>query len=146
MKGAGQGIEDSVALAEILDQVEGVDDFAKATKQFERFRKSRVETILRYSKQSAERWTLEDGPVQQERDKVRQAVWNAKPIVWDEVEQNEFANPMTPAFIKWLNHYDVMHEVMALTDVFALRCISDCAIGTSISCKGTRPTGWHYTD
>lgn len=91
--------------------MEGLDDLAKATKQFERFRKSRVETILRYSKQSAERWTLEDGPVQQERDKVRQAVWNAKPIAWDKVEQDEFANPMGPAFIKWLNFYDVKHEV-----------------------------------
>ena len=49
--------------------------------------------------------------MQQERDNMRTAIYKAKPVVWEEIEQDQFANPMTPSFLKWLNQYDIMREV-----------------------------------
>jgi salicylate hydroxylase len=85
-QGAGQTIEDAVALADCLAGVAVADDLPRALERYESLRRPRTRRVQRWSRLAADLMHLPDGPEADRRDAVLQKL---------------------PAELAWIHGYDV---------------------------------------
>jgi salicylate hydroxylase len=123
-QGLSQGIEDGVALAEMLKYLNSdKSNLSELLERFEKFRRPRAIKFWEQSEELMKTHLLPEGPAQMERfevyNKVGQGVkmLNASAIDWEEV-QMDMEKPMhTLEFQKFLLKYDVIKEVSFPIDI-----------------------------
>ncbi|KAH6654607.1 hypothetical protein BKA67DRAFT_284225 [Truncatella angustata] len=119
--GVSQGIEGAVALARLLRRRNHANaNIPKLLELFEQFRRPRVEKFATMSLGNAAANSLTDGPEQESRDARYRAMNNSsepKPVAAQEPVTMDINAPQhSPAFQKWMNEYDVVHELDRFVD------------------------------
>lgn len=94
-QGAAQAVEDGATLAEELEKCESLDDLPEILRHYELLRKARVETIQQGARKHGETWHYEDGPEQEERDRLMRQKGGENPDSWSDTN-----------FQKWLFGWD----------------------------------------
>jgi salicylate hydroxylase len=77
-------VEDGATLAEELEKCETLDDIPAALKNYEKLRKERAESIQAGSRKHGETWHYEDGPKQEERDRLMRLKSDQNPDAWSD--------------------------------------------------------------
>lgn len=117
-QGANQCFEDAAAIAEFLDHevLDVHNDLGELTRNFEKLRKRRPDIIRDKAKDQAHFNILPDGPAQEQRDAALKAMIHLPPPpLWDEVVADPSARMQEPGWQKWLQGYDIVHEVCTCT-------------------------------
>lgn len=118
-QGANSSIEDAAVLAVCLTRAKSAKDIPTLTKAYEDIRKGRAEKIKHTSRGNMRQYHLEDGPEQEERDRIyaeglKELSGEEQAKKKEELkkpEKNENAEYGTPGFAMWLFGYDVEEEV-----------------------------------
>ena len=100
-QGAAQGIEDAIVLAALSAQLSSKDQIPDLIAIYEGLRKPRALEIKRRSYGMRETNSMDDGPVQEERDRLltQHKPFEGYPLPWAD-----------PVFQKWLYSYDACGE------------------------------------
>ena len=122
-QGGGMALEDCAALAEFVSWAQESGNLAQAMSAFQEFRQPRIETLRQIAYGNQAFMSLEDGPEQQERDKL----WGMMTRQWKEEvrqlgEEGIKAKPRpeaipgkdmrSPESRQYLSGYDVFEEAV----------------------------------
>ncbi|CZR60361.1 uncharacterized protein PAC_10257 [Phialocephala subalpina] len=107
--GGAMALEDSLALAECLDHASDIDAIPKILQKFQEIRKPRCELIRDHGINVSHLWTMQDGPQQQERDKIFKHKMGFGPQLPPRLPLGELPeSPNVPTFQPWLRGYDIL--------------------------------------
>ncbi|KAJ5634398.1 hypothetical protein N7528_002240 [Penicillium herquei] len=124
-QGAGMAMEDAASLAEFLDHSKSKHDLPDVMNAWSRFRQARVEHLREISHGNASDMTLEDGPLQIERDEKWRAILEMQQAQLAELGMDRFrekvikerpvADPnakstIEPGGAMWINGVDICEE------------------------------------
>lgn len=105
-QGANSSIEDGAVLGHILSYVKSKEKLPKAIEMFEDLRKKRGEKVVRETFHQRHDFHMEDGPEQEERDKIF-----ASQLGKEEAEVKFPSRWTCPVVQPWLYGYDAYKEV-----------------------------------
>lgn len=102
------GIEDAAVLSELLSKASPADNLAEKLALFEKLRRPRAEKVQDLARVYGKAWAASDPQFIKVRDER-----------WRKINENRYgdAKPdmnavfFSPAFNKWLDHYNVFEEV-----------------------------------